>query len=80
MSDMPRLPSGALDRSRVCVKEKAAYEQCHGGSFLDMLKQMGSSLAGGEMEPKCQLEWDRYEDCVTVTVRRFQAESQQPSA
>ena len=54
--DFPRLPSGALDRSRICLKQKQAYEQCHGGSFLDMLKRMGDSLAGGSMEAKCQDE------------------------
>ena len=48
--NFPRLPSGALDRSRICVKERQAYEQCHGGSFLQMLQRMGESLSGGSME------------------------------
>jgi hypothetical protein len=71
--DFPRLPSGALDRSRICLKQKQAYEQCHGGSFLDMLKRMGDSLAGGSMEAKCQDEFEAYEDCVAVTVTRLRA-------
>ena len=71
--DFPRLPSGALDRSRICVKERQAYEKCHGGSFLGMLQRMGESLSGGSMEAKCEDEFEAYEDCVAITVARLRA-------
>lgn len=73
LEDFPRLPSGALDRSRICVKERQAYEQCHGGSFLQMLQRMGESLSGGSMEAKCETEFEGYEDCVAITVARLRA-------
>lgn len=69
----PRLPSGALDRSRICISERQAYEKCHGGSFLGMLQRMGESLSGGSMESKCDTEFEAYEDCVAVTVARLRA-------
>ena len=71
--DYPRLPSGALDRSRICDKERQAFEQCHGGSFLGMLQRIGESLSGGSMEAKCETEFEAYEDCVAITVARLRA-------
>ena len=71
LSQIPRLPSGALDRSKICLAERKTYEACHGGSFMDMVKRMGESLAGGDMEAKCQVEWETYEDCLSLTVARL---------
>lgn len=71
VEEIPRLPSGALDRSKICLKERKTYEACHGGSFMDMVKAMGESLAGGDMEAKCQVEWETYEDCQSLTVARL---------
>ena len=51
-----------------CAAERVAYEACFGDGFSAWVRALNDAFSG--KTPRCQHEWETYQDCVTVAQHR----------